>query len=63
MFRKEHIDALIGEIKRDYDGKPEYEQLNWDAHLAIGQFDAGRPLSDSIDARVVALIEKYKPAD
>ena len=27
MFQKENIDALFGELKRDYDDKDESEQL------------------------------------
>ena len=61
MFRKEHIESLLDEVKRDYGGKAEFEQLNRDAHLAIAQFDADRSLGKDIDSRVVALIEKHKP--
>jgi len=63
-FRKEHIDALFGEIEDGYKDKPEREQLHRDAHLAIAWHDAGREIPDDydIDDRVVALIEKHKPA-
>ena len=63
-FRKEHIDALFGEIEDGYKDKPEREQLHRDAHLAIALHDAGRDIPEDydIDDRVVALLEKHKPA-
>ena len=61
MFQKEHLDALFGELNRDYKGKPESEQLHRDAHLAIAYYDGGRPIPDTIDPIVVALIETYRP--
>lgn len=63
MFQKEQLDALFAELKRDYDGKPESEQLHRDAHLAIAYHDSGRPMPDAIDPIVTALIDKHKPAD
>ena len=63
MFKKEHIDALFGELNRRWRGKPDFEQLNRDAHLAIALFDAGRPLGPEIDSRVAALVEKHKPKE
>jgi hypothetical protein len=63
MFKKQHIDAVFDELNADYKGKPESEQLHRDAHLAIALFDAGRALTDEIDPRVVALIDKHKPRD
>ena len=62
-FRKEHIDALFGEIEDNFKDKPEREQLHRDAHLGIALHDAGRDLPSEIDDRVLNLIEKYKPAD
>ena len=61
MFKKPHIDALLEQLKSDGQDKPEYEDLLRDAHLGIAYSDAGRPLGDDIDARVVALIEKHRP--
>ena len=61
MFQKEHIDGLFSELNQDYKGKSESEQLHRDAHLAIALFDAGRSLPNTIDARVVELVDKYKP--
>ena len=63
MFQKEHLDALFGELKRDYDDKPESEQLHRDAHLAIAYHDSGRPIPDSIDAIVTSLVDRHKPAE
>jgi hypothetical protein len=60
MFEKAHIDALLGEIEREWRGKPEFEKISREAHLGIALWDAGRPL-DRIDPRAVALIEKHKP--
>ena len=62
-FRKEHIDALFGEIEDGYKDRPEREQLHRDAHLAIALHDAGRDIPDEIDERVVSLLEKHKPTD
>ncbi len=61
MFQKSHIDALFDEIKREWEGKPEFEKLSREAHLGIAYSDAGRPLGDEFDSRVVALIGKHKP--
>jgi hypothetical protein len=60
-FRKEHIDALFGEIEANFKEKPEREQLHRDAHLAIALHDADRDLSDDIDSRVVDLVDRHKP--
>ena len=61
MFRKQDLEALFGELKGAWEGKPEFELLIRDAHLAIAQSDAGRPLDDDIDPNVAALIEKHRP--
>ena len=60
-FKKEHIDALFGEIEDNYKDKPEREQLHRDAHLAIALHDAGRELYGDIDDRVVELVSRHKP--
>jgi len=56
MFKKTEIDALFGELDREWRGKPEFEKLSREAHLGIAYWDAGRPL-EKIDPRAVALIE------
>lgn len=61
MFEKTNIEALFGELERDWRGKNEFEKISRDAHLGIALWDAGRSLAGQIDARVVALIEKHKP--
>ncbi len=61
-FRKEQIDALFDEIEAHFKEKPEREQLHRDAHLAIALHDSGRDIPSEIDSRVVALVEKHKPA-
>jgi len=60
MFEKTQIEALFGELDREWRGKPDFEKLSRDAHLGIALCDAGRPL-EKIDSRVVALIDKHKP--
>jgi len=62
MFEKAQLDALFAELDRDWRGKPDFEKLSRDAHLGIALWDASRPLN-KIDARVVTLIEKYKPKE
>ena len=60
-FKKEHIDALFGEIEDNYKEKPEREQLHRDAHLAIALHDAGRDIPNEIDDRVLDMVNKHKP--
>jgi len=62
MFKKDHLDALYGELRSGWYGKPAYEQLIRDAHLGITLYDVGRSL-DEIDPIVVSLIWKHKPED
>ena len=62
MFQKPNIDALIKELRDEWEGKPPFEKMIRDAHLGIALFDAGRPLQDNIDQNVAALIQKHKPA-
>ena len=63
MFQKEQIDALIAELRRDYEGAPDWEKMIRDAHLGMALFDAGRPLGDDLHPTAVALIEKHKPKE
>jgi hypothetical protein len=60
MFEKAHIEALFGELEREWRGKPDFEKISREVHLGIAYWDAGRPLTN-IDPRAVALIEKHKP--
>ncbi len=61
MFEKAHLDALFDELDREWRGTPDFDQLSRDAHLGIAWFDASRPLGDTLDPRVIALIEKHQP--
>lgn len=61
MFEKSQIDALFDELKQEWKDTPEFEKLSRDSHLGIALSDAGRPVGDDVDPRVVALIEKHKP--
>jgi hypothetical protein len=60
MFEKAQIDALFGELDRDWRVKPFFDNISGEAHVGIALWDAGRQL-DKIDSRAVALIEKHKP--
>jgi hypothetical protein len=63
MFEKVQIESLFGELERQWRDNPEFEKLSRDAHLGIALWDAGRPITERIDPRVVALIEKHKPKE
>jgi hypothetical protein len=62
MFQKANIEAVFGELERDWRSNVEFDKLSRDVHLGIALWDAGRPL-ERIDSRVVALIEKHKPKE
>ena len=61
-FDKERLDALYADLRAQWWGKPEYEQLLRDTHLAVAIVDAGEPLTSDIDPRVVELVSKHRPA-
>ncbi len=61
MFEKDHLDALFAELDSEWRGSVDFDQLTRDAHLGIALSDAGRPLEDRVDPRVIALIDKHKP--
>ena len=61
MFDKAAVDALLGELRCQWEGTPLYEQLIRDAHLAIALFDAGRPIDSKVARPVIELIEQYRP--
>ena len=63
MFKKEQIEALIAELRTEWEGTSDFEQIIRDAHLGIAYFDAGRPLGDSLHPTAISLIEKYKPRE
>jgi hypothetical protein len=61
LFQKIHLDTLLNELTRAWQGTPDFEQLVRDMHLGIALSDAGSPIGNDIDPRVAALIEKHKP--
>ena len=61
MFDKICLEALFAELDDEWRGSADFDRLTRDAHLGIALSDAGRPLEDRIDPRVVALIDKHKP--
>ena len=61
MFDKIRLEALFAELDEEWRGSADFDRLTRDAHLGIALSDAGRPLEDRIDPRVVALIDKHKP--
>ena len=60
MFDKQSLDALLEELRDEYELEPEWEDIHRAVHLGVARSDAGVPLGD-IDSRVVALIEKHNP--
>jgi hypothetical protein len=60
MFEKAQLDALFGELDREWRGKPDFEKVSREAHLGFVFWDASRTL-EKLDSRAVALIEKHKP--
>ena len=60
MFDRESLEALLEELRDEYELEPEWEDIQRSAHLGVARADAGVDLGD-IDSRVVALIEKHNP--
>ena len=60
MFDKASLDALLEELRDEYELEADWEDIQRSAHLGVARFDAGVALGD-IDARVVPLIEKHNP--
>jgi len=60
MFQLDQLDLMFDELNRKWKGKPQYEDLIRDAHLAVALSDAGRPLSGDLSPIILALIEKHK---
>ena len=61
MFKKDQLDALIAEMRQEYEGTEGWENLIRDVHLGVALLDAGKPLNDDFGPRAVSLIEKHKP--
>jgi len=60
MFDKASLDALLEELRDNYELEFEWEDIQKAVHVAIARSDAGVPLGD-IDSRVVELVEKHRP--
>ena len=60
MFQRPQIEALFTELKSEWQGKRDFEQIHRDVDLGIAYYDAGKSLA-GLDDRAVALIEKHKP--
>lgn len=60
MFDKQSLDALLEELRDEYELEADWEEIQRAAHLGVARSDAGVPLGD-IDGRVIPLIGKYNP--
>jgi hypothetical protein len=61
MFDKKSLDTLFEELRNEYELDPDWEEIERAAHLGVAYSDAGVPLKN-LDPRIVAAIEKHKPA-
>ena len=60
MFDKTSLEALLEELRDEYELEFDWEEIQRSAHLGVARSDAGVALGD-IDARVTPLIEKHNP--
>tara|TARA_B100000315_G_C14346360_1_gene481951 strand:- start:389 stop:574 length:186 start_codon:yes stop_codon:yes gene_type:complete len=60
MFDKTSLEALLEELRDEYELESDWEEIQRSAHLGVARSDAGVALGD-IDARVAPLIEKHNP--
>ena len=60
MFDKTTLEALLEELRDEYELESDWEEIQRSAHLGVARSDAGVALGD-IDARVAPLIEKHNP--
>jgi hypothetical protein len=60
MFDKTALEALLEELRDEYELESDWEDIQRSAHLGVARSDAGVALGD-IDARVAPLIEKHNP--
>ena len=60
MFDKTSLEALLEELRDEYELESDWEEIQRSAHLGGARADAGVALGD-IDARVAPLIEKHNP--
>ncbi len=60
MFDKAALDALLEELRDEYELEADWEEIQRSAHLGVARSDAGVALGD-IDTRVAPLIVKHNP--
>ena len=60
MFDKQSLEALLEELRDEYELEPDWEDIQRAAHLGVARSDAGVPVGD-IDDRVIPLIAKHNP--
>ena len=60
MFDKTALEALLEELRDEYELESDWEEIQRSAHLGVARSDAGVALGD-IAARVAPLIEKHSP--
>ena len=60
MFDKTALEALLEELRDEYELESDWEEIQRSAHLGVARSDAGVAVGD-IDARVAPLIEKHNP--
>lgn len=60
MFDKQSLEALLEELRDEYELEPDWEEIQRSVHLGIARADAGEQLGN-IDSRVVPLINKHNP--
>ena len=60
MFDKTALEALLEELRDEYELESDWEEIQRSAHLGVARSDAGVALG-AIDARVAPLIEKHNP--
>ena len=60
MFDRDSLEALLEELRDEWELEPDWEEIQRAAHLGVARADAGVELGD-LDSRVVALIDKHNP--
>ena len=60
MFDKQSLEALLEELRDEYELEPDWEDIQRAAHLGVARSDAGVELGE-LDSRVLPLIAKHNP--
>ena len=60
MFDNTSLEAMMEELRDEYELEPDWEEIQRAAHLGIARADAGVELGD-LDPRVTTLIAKHNP--